>query len=121
MASKKTLVIGASDNPQRYANRADKMLSNYGHSVVALGNKEGRIEETVIKIHFPKEKDFNTVTLYLNPQRQAEYEEEILNMQPKRVIFNPGTENVPFMEKLEGMGIEVEAACTLVMLSIGNY
>ena len=121
MTSKKTLVIGASENPQRYAYRAVKMLENYGHDVVAFGNRAGKIDATEIHTNFPANKDFDTVTLYLNPQRQSAYEEAILSINPKRVIFNPGTENAPFMSKLESKGIVAAAACTLVMLSIGNY
>jgi len=121
MTSKKTLVLGASENSERYSYRAVKLLVSYGHNVVAVGNREGTLDDIEIKTQFPLEKDFDTVTLYLNPQRQSAYEEDILNIQPKRVIFNPGTENSPFMAKLESKGIEALAACTLVMLSVGNY
>lgn len=119
--AKKTLVMGASTNSGRYAYRAVKMLQQYGHPVVAIGKKE----EDLDKVHIEKDLvDFNgvdTVTLYLNPMNQKQYYDYIISLKPKRVVFNPGTENPELYALLKENNIEVEVACTLVMLSIGNY
>lgn len=120
-ASKKTLVMGASTVPARYAYKAIKMLTQYNHPVVAVGKKEDELDG--IKIH-KGETDFDgvdTVTLYLNPMNQKPYYEYIVGLKPKRVIFNPGTENPELYSLLEKNNIEVEVACTLVMLSTNQY
>ncbi|TNF32245.1 MAG: CoA-binding protein [Bacteroidetes bacterium] len=118
--SKSTLVVGASPNADRYSYKAVMSLTRSGHEVYAYGVKTGTIGETRITDVWPTE-PVHTVTLYLNPQRQAPYYERIVSLKPKRVIFNPGTENPEFWDKLEKAGIQVEVACTLVMLSVGNY
>lgn len=112
--------MGASPNPNRYSYKAVERLAQNGHSVYAYGLRKGEIAGVNINSEWPGE-NFDTVTLYLNPQRQTEYYNRILELHPKRVIFNPGTENPEFMQKLSKVGIDVEAACTLVMLGIGNY
>lgn len=117
---KNTLVVGASPKPERYSYEAVTRLRHYGHPVYAFGMREADIMGVPINKEWPSEK-FHTVTLYLNPKRQEEYYERILALQPKRVIFNPGTENAAFQQMLTDAGIEVEVACTLVMLSVGNY
>lgn len=117
---KKTLVVGASPKPNRYSYEAVVRLKHHGHPVYAFGLREAEIMDVPIKTEWPSE-EFDTVTLYLNPNRQQEYYQRIIDLKPERVIFNPGTENPRFMDQLEKNGIEVEAACTLVMLSIGNY
>jgi predicted CoA-binding protein len=117
----KTLVIGASTNPERYAFRAVHQLLEHGHEVVAIGMKEGEVGPVHIQTGMPAFKDIDTVTLYVGPAHQPGYYDYILSLKPKRVIFNPGTENPEFAEKVRRTGIEVEEACTLVMLSIGNY
>jgi len=121
MSQKKTLVIGASDNPERYAYKAMKMLQDHNHPVVAVGRKQietlgVQIEKD--KIHFD---GIDTVTLYLNPKNQVEYYDYILSLQPKRVIFNPGTENPELYKMLQQNGIEYEVACTLVLLSTRQF
>ncbi len=121
MTQKKTLVIGASDNPERYAYKAMKMLQEYNHPIVAVGRKQIEVLGTQIekdKIHFD---GLDTVTLYLNPKNQVEYYDYILSLKPKRVIFNPGTENPEFYKMLEQNGIEYEVACTLVLLRSMQY
>ncbi|MDB4583571.1 CoA-binding protein [Draconibacterium sp.] len=120
MSNKKTLVIGASENPVRYANKAIRALRMHNHDVVALAKRAGKVDDVEIQTEFPDEK-IHTVTMYLGVQRQPEYYSKILNLHPKRVIFNPGTENNELSKKLEEKGIEAIEACTLVMLSIGNY
>jgi len=118
---KKTLVIGASLNPARYSNMAINRLIDNIHPVVAVGLREG----TVAGVEISKEKEqfeeIDTVTLYLNPKRQIEYYNYILSLKPKRVIFNPGTENPEFYAILKNNNIEYEVACTLVLLSINQY
>ncbi|MCE4563388.1 CoA-binding protein [Maribellus sp. CM-23] len=118
--SKKTLIIGASENPERYSNRAIRSLRSHNHEVLALAKREGRVEDVKIATAFPEDK-VHTVSMYVGPQRQPEYYSQILEMKPQRVIFNPGTENETFSALLEENDIEAVEACTLVMLSIGNY
>ena len=119
--SKRTLVIGASENPERYSFKAINALQKHGHDVVALAKRAGQVNDVGIQTHFPEAEGIDTVTLYIGSQRQAEYYSQIINLKPKRVIFNPGTENAEFLGLLEETGIEAEEACTLVLLSIGNY
>lgn len=118
---KKTLVIGASENPERYSNMAIRRLRTKGHPVLAIGNREGRVEDVEFSKERPTDKDIDTVTLYLNPAHQKEYYDYILSLHPKRIIFNPGAEN-PELEKLakEDHILTLEA-CTLVLLSTGQY
>lgn len=121
MDNKKTLVLGASTNPSRYSYLAINKLRNYGHSVVAVGNREGSVKDVTISKVPIEESDIHTVTLYLNPVNQQPYYSYILSLNPKRIIFNPGTEN-PELELLaEEKGILSIDACTLVMLSTGQY
>ena len=119
--SKKTLVLGASLKEDRYSNIAIKKLVNNEHEVIAIGLRKGNIENVEIETGYPELKDIDTVTLYVKLERQEEYYEYIISIKPKRVIFNPGTENREFIELLESNNIEVEVACTLVLLTIGQY
>lgn len=121
MNIKKTLVIGASENPSRYANRAAKMLHQYGHPVNLIGLREGKIGEEPIQTGMPDLNDIDTVTMYVGPQNQPAYYDYIKSMKPKRVVFNPGAENPVFAQQLADNGIEPVNACTLVMLSVGTY
>lgn len=118
---KKTLVIGASPNPDRYSNLAVKRLRMRGHPVVAVGVKEGSIADVDIQKGQPAENEIDTVTMYLNPLRQKEYYDYILALKPKRIIFNPGAENSELEELANKNNIEPIEACTLVMLSTGQY
>ena len=121
MKNKKTLVLGASANPARYSCMAINRLVAAGHSVVGIGLKPEEVAG--VKIHTKQIplKGIDTVTLYLNPARQKEYYNYIIGIAPKRVIFNPGTENPAFYQLLEQNNIKVEVACTLVLLSINQY
>lgn len=121
MENKKTLVIGASTNPARYSYLAVNSLRKHGHDVVALAKKEGKVADVPIQTNFPKEEDIHTVTLYVGAKHQPEYYDLLIELKPERVIFNPGTENLPFEENLKSNGIEVIDACTLVMLSTGQF
>ena len=118
----KTLVIGASPNPARYAYSAVEQLRWKGHEVIAIGNRMGRIEDVDILTEWPDSiPDLDTITLYLGPRHQMPVYDQILAYKPRRIIFNPGTENPELMRLAKEAGIEVVQACTLVMLSIGNY
>jgi uncharacterized protein len=118
---KKTVVLGASDNPSRYSYLAVRKLNAYNHPVVAIGKKKGSINGIDINTDHIPVSDVDTVTLYLNPMNQREYFDYILNLQPKRIIFNPGTENEDLIKAARKNGIEPVIGCTLVMLSIGTY
>jgi len=118
---KKTLVLGASLKEDRYSNIAIKKLVMNQHEVKAVGTTEGKVDSVKIAKGYPRIKDVDTVTLYLNPKKQEEYYEYIFSLAPKRVIFNPGTENVEFIKLLQLKNIEVEVACTLVLLTINQY
>jgi predicted CoA-binding protein len=117
----KTLVIGATPNPNRYAFRAVRLLSNYGHEVIPLGIRKGNIENHEIVLGKPELTDIHTVTLYVGAERQPEYYDYILGLKPKRIIFNPGTENEEFIDLARQNNIETIEDCTLVMLNSGIF
>lgn len=118
---KKTLVIGASDNPERYSYKVTQRLSAMGADVTAVGIREGMIGNVKILTGFPVLSDVDTVTLYVGEKNQPHWYDYIFSLKPKRIIFNPGAEN-PELEKMaEKKGIEVLQACSLTMLSVGNY
>lgn len=121
MENKKTLVIGASTNPARYSHMAVQSLRKHGHEVVALAKRSGQVADIEIQTQFPEKENIHTVTMYVGPQRQPEFYDSIFDLKPERVIFNPGTENLELIENLESEGIEAIEACTLVMLSTGQY
>ncbi len=122
MAGKKTLVIGASEHRWRYSFLAVNRLHQKGHEVISLGKEKGQINGVAIETERKAFKDVDTVTLYINPSIQKEYYDYVLNViQPKRIIFNPGTENPDFEAMAEKKGIETIEACTLVMLSTGQF
>jgi predicted CoA-binding protein len=118
---KRTLIIGATPNTSRYANKAAFRLVNTGHKIVNIGINKGeaagveieRVGEVYSKIH--------TITLYINEKHQSEYYDYILKTKPKRLIFNPGAENKELFEIAEKAGIEAIEACTLVMLATNQY
>jgi len=118
---KKTLVLGASDNPSRYSYMAMNRLQAHNHPVVAVGKREGEVAGVLISRSPVQEKDIDTITLYLNPTHQKEYYDYIIGLQPKRIIFNPGTENPELMKMAREKGIQPVVACTLVMLATGQY
>lgn len=119
--NKKTLVLGASENPARYSNAAIRRLKSYGHDVVAIGRRTGAVEDVEIVKGKPEFENVDTVTMYMSAANQKEFEAYILSLKPKRIIFNPGAENEALMEKAIQSGIEPMEACTLVMLSTGQY
>jgi len=121
MSNKKTLVLGASTNPERYSYRAILILLSHGHEVCAVGLRNGHIGDCeIVKEQLPFS-DIDTVTLYVNPDNQEVYYNYILQINPKRVIFNPGTENPELEKMLSDKNIPFEHACTLVLLASNQY
>ena len=120
---KKTVIIGATTNPSRYAYLASEMLTEYKHEIVPVGIKTGEVfGKPILDIRKkPSVEEVDTVTLYIGPQHQEEWYDYIFSLKPKRIIFNPGTENPEFEERAENLGIEVVEGCTLVMLRSNQY
>jgi len=120
---KKTVILGASANPSRYAYLAAEMLHEGGHEIVPVGIKKGIIFGSgILDLRTkPVIKDVDTVTLYIGPRHQPEWYDYVIGLKPKRVIFNPGTENEDFENRVEASGAEALEACTLVMLRTGQY
>ena len=123
MTNKKTVIIGATTNPSRYAYFAADRLTKAGHDIVPVGIKKGEVfgEEILDIRESPKVENVDTITMYLGPQNQPEYYDYIVGLNPKRIIFNPGTENPELVKKAQEAGIETDYACTLVMLGSGTY
>jgi predicted CoA-binding protein len=117
----KTLVIGASEKPERYSNMAVNLLREHNQDVVALGAREGAIGDVPIQTGLPNFGRVDTVTLYVSPKNQGDYIAYVIALFPRRVIFNPGTENPLFQAKLSDAGIEYQEACTLVLLRTGQW
>jgi predicted CoA-binding protein len=118
---KKTLIIGASENPERYSYLATKLLVAHGHPVACIGLKPGHIDDTPIVTGEPVLTDIHTITLYVNPAAQHALIPYLFSLAPKRIIFNPGTENEAFTMVAKQKGIETMDACTLVLLNTGQY
>ena len=118
---KKTLVLGASENPARYSYLAINRLKNNNHPVVAIGKQKGTVAGVAIETEKIVVEDIDTITLYLSPQHQKEYYDYIISLHPKRIIFNPGTENDELAELAVKNNIKPMEACTLVLLSTGQY
>ncbi|HKB43331.1 MAG TPA: CoA-binding protein [Chitinophagaceae bacterium] len=121
MEKKKTLVLGASDNPSRYSYLAIHQLRKHDHPVAAIGKKHTRVADVEIEKEKKQFTGIDTVTLYLNPLRQQEYYDYILSLKPKRIIFNPGAENDELTNLAKQNNILPMEACTLVLLSTGQY
>jgi|SRR5690554_1943560 len=121
MESKKTLILGATTNPDRYAYKAAHRLLENGHAIIPVGVKKGEVGGVKIVNNKDIVDGIDTITLYIRPQIQKEYYDYIINTKPKRVIFNPGTENEALYKLLEEKGIESEVACTLVLLATDSY
>lgn len=120
---KKTVIIGATTNTSRYAHLAAEMLTQHHHEIVPVGIRSGLVfGKSILDIRTkPPVSDVDTVTLYIGPYRQPEWYDYILSLKPKRIIFNPGTENPEFEEKARSAGAEVVEGCTLVMLKTGQF
>ncbi|CAN1543918.1 COG1832 Predicted CoA-binding protein [Flavobacteriaceae bacterium] len=119
--NKKTLILGATTKPERAAYKAIELLVSKGHSVLALGQNMGEVAGVKIKTKVIPIKNIDTVSLYINATRQRDYYNYIVEAKPKRVIFNPGTENPEFYQLLELNNIKAEVACTLVLLTLNKY
>jgi predicted CoA-binding protein len=119
--NKKTLVLGASENPARYSFLAINSLRKHQHPVAAIGRKNGRVSDVDITTEKKPLDTIDTITLYLNPDNQKEYYDYILSLRPKRIIFNQGAENVELYDLAKNNGIQPLEACTLVLLSTGQY
>jgi len=120
-ASKKTLVLGASANPERYSNMAIQRLRSKGHSVVGIGRSHARVADVDIATDPEPIPGLDTVTIYMNPSNQKNYYNYILAQHPRRIIFNPGAENEELSALARHAGIEPVEACTLVLLTTGQY
>ena len=118
---KKTLLLGASGNPSRYSFLALNSLRKHGHPVVAIGKTSSKVADVDVVTEKKDLPDIDTVTVYLNPVNQKEYYDYILSLHPKRVIFNPGAENHELADLARSKGIEPVEACTLVLLSTGQF
>jgi uncharacterized protein len=121
MSGKKTLVFGATPNPERYAYQAAIRLKSKGYDVILYGLKKGEIGGMEILNTPPQLEDVDTVTLYIRPELQKPYYDYIVSLKPKRIIFNPGTENFELIKLAKEKNIAVEIGCTLVMLTVGTY
>ena len=121
MKNKKTMVLGATTKPDRYAFKAITMLVEKGHSVMGIGQNQGEVAGIKIYTKQIPLANIDTVTLYLNPLRQRDYYNYIVESKPKRVVFNPGTENPELYQLLQLNGIQYEIACTLVLLTTNQY
>lgn len=119
--SKLTLVIGASENEERYSNKAIRKLRAYSHDVIAIGLSEGKVLDVPIMTEMKAIDGADTITLYVGPKHQAAYIPYVLSLKPKRIIFNPGAENEAFFNEATKAGIQCMEACTLVMLSTNQY
>jgi predicted CoA-binding protein len=120
-SEKKTVILGASDNPARYSYLALNRLKSHGHPIVAIGRKEAVVSGVSIQKGLPDEKGVDTITLYLNPDHQKMFYDYIVSLKPRRIIFNPGTENDELASLAAQHGIKTMEACTLVMLATGQY
>lgn len=118
---RKTVVIGASLKEDRYSNKCVRLLRKHNIETVAVGNKEGKIEDVNVTSGRPFESKVETVAIYLSPKNQEEYYDYIIGLKPERILFPPGTENTAFYRKANARGIETEEACPLVMLNTGVY
>lgn len=117
-----TLVVGATTNPDRYAFKAAHRLLGAGLGIHLVGRKSGVIGGHDIHPDLTTAPvGIDTITLYLNPDNQREYYDSILSLKPRRIIFNPGTENPELEDLARAAGIQTIEACTLVMLSTGQY
>lgn len=117
----KVLVIGASTKPNRISYQAIEMLKEEGHDILAIGARAGQVHDIWIRPHLIQADDVDTVTLYIRPELQQEYMDYIVALQPRRVIFNPGTEHPAFAELLAEHDIIADHACTLVLLRTGQF
>ncbi len=118
---KKTLVLGASNNPSRYSYLAVNKLRSLGHPVEAIGRRAVQVGDVDVQTAARPLEGIDTVTLYLSPENQRAYYDYIISLKPKRIIFNPGAENEELEDLARQHQIYPQEACTLVLLSTGQY
>ena len=118
---KRTIILGATTDSSRYAFLAANKLARFGHQIIKVGIKSGEVAGVPIERPELIHEDVDTITMYVGTQNQGPLYDYILNTQPKRIIFNPGTENSELEKLAEQKGIEIVLGCTLVMLSTGEY
>lgn len=116
-----TLILGATPNPQRYAYMAAQRLTQHGHEIVPVGIKHGEVFGVPIQRGRPQVEDVDTVVLYVGAKHQPAYYDYLMELKPRRIIFNPGTENPELMRLARNHDIEPILGCTLVMLASGTY
>lgn len=120
--AEKVVIVGASDNPERFAYKAMVMLKEYGHEPIlvhpTLKEIDGQLVHADLEL-VPMPID--TLTMYVNPRISVSMKDKIIALKPRRVIFNPGTENPAIAFDLKKTGIDTIHACTLVMLSTGQF
>lgn len=122
MKQERVVILGASDKPDRYAYKALQSLTKHGHTVVPVHPKLTEIEGVPVVSNLADVAgEVDTLTLYVNPAISTAAADEILKLKPQRVIFNPGTENPELAQRLNAAGIATMEACTLVLLSTGQY
>jgi len=123
MSNKKTVIVGSSASTDRFAYQAAVLLRKAGHDFIPIGIKKGHVlGNSILDIREkPVIADVDTITLYIRSERQNEWEDYLIDLKPKRIIFNPGAENRELLEKAQAKGIECEEACTLVMIRTGQY
>ena len=120
-SSRKTVVVGASSSPYRASKEAILKLESKGYEVIAIGKNKGKIGDIDIFTNQPDLLGVHTVSIYLRKAIHHEVKDYIENLNPRRVIFNPGAENWEWKSKLERKGVEVISACTLTMLALDQF
>lgn len=113
------IILGASPNPNRTSFMATKLLGKKGYDLLALGNRHGYIENLELKTQWPNEKNVDAITIFLKPERQKKYYHQILNMHPRTIIFNPGTENEELEKLAKARGIKIISCCTIALMAVG--
>ena len=121
MDNMRVLILGASTNPDRYAYKAMVLLVEKGHKVFLKGNKAGIALGLTIQVGTNNFDHIHTITLYVGPQNQQDLIEDLIQIKPERIIFNPGTENPKLYAEIEKLNIKVEEACTLVLLHTNQF
>jgi predicted CoA-binding protein len=118
----KVAILGASKNPERYSHMAFTMLKDYGHTPLPVNPGFSELEGVPV---FAKLRDItesvDTLTMYVGPDTSTAMKQDILNLKPKRVIFNPGSENPGLEKDLRAAGVHVIDACTLVLLRTNQF
>jgi predicted CoA-binding protein len=118
---RKIVVLGASPNPERFSYQAVQSLLQRNYTVIAVGIRPGFIGNLPIVAGMPDVASVDSLLLYIGPGHQKDYYESIIKLQPKRVIFNPGTENPELIDLCKKARIEVVLDCSLVMLVTGRF